>query len=122
VLLAEDNVVNQRICGAMLERCGFQVSCVSNGEEAVEAAATGDYALILMDCHMPRMDGLRATRAIRLAEGAAAQTLVIGLLSSERAALEDACRRAGMNEILSKPLTMAKIETLCERHFPLVTP
>jgi len=122
VLLAEDNVVNQRICGAMLERCGFQVRCVSNGEEAVEAAATGDYELILMDCHMPRMDGLRATRAIRLAEGAAAQTLVIGLLSSERSALEDACRRAGMNDLLSKPLTMAKIETLCERHFPLVTP
>jgi CheY-like chemotaxis protein len=75
-----------------------------------------------MDAHMPKMDGLRATRAIRQAEGAAAQTLVIGLLSSERAALEDACRRAGMNEVLSKPVTMSKLETICERHFPLVTP
>lgn len=122
VLFAEDNVVNQRICGAMLERCGFDVQCVSDGEQAVAVMAEGYFDLVLMDAHMPKMDGLRATRAIREAEGEGAQSLIIGLLSSERAALEDACHRAGMNEILSKPLTMAKLETLCERHFPLVAP
>jgi len=122
VLLAEDNLVNQRICGAMLERCGFRVDVVSDGEEAVIAvqrASDQPFDMILMDAQMPKKDGLSATREIRAAEGSGARCLIVGMLSSDRSALEDACRRAGMDEVLSKPVTLAKLEALCRRHFPL---
>ena len=118
-LLAEDNVVNQRIVAAMLERCGFEVSVVADGQAALSRAKQEQFDLILMDCHMPEMDGLRATRNIRELPSEMSRALIVGMLSSDRSVVSDACLRAGMNEVLSKPITFAKLEALAQRHFSL---
>jgi len=119
-LLAEDNVVNQRIVAAMLQRCGFEVRPVANGREALEAVRAEHFDLVLMDSHMPEMDGLKAARAIRALAGEVGQIPIVGMLSNERASVSDNCLRAGMNELLSKPVTFAKLEALTRRHFPPV--
>jgi CheY-like chemotaxis protein len=72
VLLAEDNAVNQQVAVHMLERLDYVVDVVATGAEAVVAAASGRYQLILMDCQMPEMDGFAAARAIRIAEAGTA--------------------------------------------------
>jgi CheY-like chemotaxis protein len=70
VLLAEDNLVNQKIAMALLEKHGLQFHVVGNGREAVEALTAGLYDLVLMDCQMPEMDGFMGTEQIRELEAA----------------------------------------------------
>jgi len=82
LLLVEDNIVNQRVAGAVLGKLGYLYDIVSNGIAAVADVATGKYALVLMDCHMPQMDGYEATAAIRQAEKNTNQRLPIVALTA----------------------------------------
>jgi len=114
VLVAEDNMVNQRIIVKMLEALGHSVQVAANGREAVEAARAGEYDAILMDYRMPEMDGLEATRAIRQT-GACASAPIIGLSANVFESDRVACREAGMDAFLGKPLHLDDLRKCLER-------
>lgn len=114
LLLAEDNLVNQAVAVAMVESAGYHVDVVSNGREAFEALAHRPYDLVLMDCQMPELDGLSATRMIREHErqtGCQA-TPIIALTANAFASDHEQCLAAGMNDYLSKPFTLEQLQDL----------
>jgi signal transduction histidine kinase/CheY-like chemotaxis protein len=104
LLLAEDNEINTMLARTILEQAGYDVDCVVNGAEAVEAARQGGFDAILMDMQMPVMDGLEATRRIRALEGPASATPIIAMTANAMRKDHDACVAAGMNEFISKPI------------------
>jgi CheY-like chemotaxis protein/HPt (histidine-containing phosphotransfer) domain-containing protein len=110
VLLAEDNLVNQRLILAVLEKQGHRVSTVPNGAAAVRAVQQEAFDLVLMDVQMPEMNGLDATRAIRAWEQQIGSHLPIIAMSAHamKGARED-CLHAGMDEYLSKPVQMPEL-------------
>jgi CheY-like chemotaxis protein len=115
ILLAEDNNTNRLVVTRMLERMGHRVDSVCNGLEAVEAVRALPYDLVLMDMMMPEMDGLAATQAIRALPGDASRVPVIGLTANVLISDEQACRAAGMNAFLTKPVTSDRLrDTLAE--------
>ena len=103
ILLAEDNIVNQKVAMRTLERLGYGVDLAQNGKEALDAALNKPYDLILMDVHMPEMDGIDATKEIhaRLPQNERPKivALTAGILQQDR----DSCLQAGMDLFLSKP-------------------
>ena len=114
VLLAEDNVVNRRIAQAFLEKIGFSVDTVANGREAVDAAATGLYALALMDVQMPEMDGLSATEAIRRLETEAGRRRlpIVAMTANAMNGDRERCLAAGMDDYMSKPVNEEKVHQM----------
>jgi two-component system sensor histidine kinase/response regulator len=107
VLVAEDDPVNQIVVQAMLENLGCFIDIAGHGLEAVQKAATGSYDLILMDLHMPHLDGLHASAEIRAAEDA---TPIIALTANILPTTHKQCLAAGMNGYLSKPTTLEELE------------
>jgi len=103
VLLAEDTLVNQRVAVALLERQGHSVRVVPDGAAAVEAVKRQRFDLILMDVHMPVMDGLAATRAIRARSGPEASLPIVALTAAASLSENQACRDAGMDDVVAKP-------------------
>lgn len=106
VLVAEDNLVNQRVARAMLERIGCEVETVGTGREAVERADAAPFDLIFMDVQMPDLDGLQATRMLR---DRGHEVPVVGLTAHAQAQDREACLAAGMDEHLTKPVTLAAL-------------
>ena len=115
ILLAEDNIVNQKVAGRHLEKLGYQVDVAENGEQAVEAWSTGRYDLILMDCQMPSMDGFRATRRIRELESSIQRIPIVALTAHAMKGVDDECRAAGMDDYLSKPISRDDLRQCLER-------
>jgi signal transduction histidine kinase/AmiR/NasT family two-component response regulator len=117
VLVAEDNPVNQLVIDAMLLQLGHAVTLAADGRRALEALAQNAYDLVLMDCNMPEMDGLEATRQLRAgAAGAqAANVSVIALTANAMDGDRESCLAAGMNDFLAKPVTMAALRQAIER-------
>jgi PAS domain S-box-containing protein len=103
VLVVEDNATNQLVTNSILARHGITPDVAGNGLEAVEAVRHRAYDVILMDVHMPEMDGLEATRAIRAMSGPQARTPIIALTANAFARDIDICRAAGMNTHIGKP-------------------
>jgi len=114
VLLADDEPVNRLIAQTLLEDAGLRVTTVTNGEEAVEAARTTPFAVILMDLQMPRMDGIAATAAIRQLPGHA-QTPILALTANAFPQDRARCLAAGMNDFLAKPFGPAELVAMLER-------
>jgi CheY-like chemotaxis protein len=104
LLVAEDNPVNQQVVLAMLDSLGFDADLAVDGQHALDLVAVGDYAAVLMDCQMPRLDGYAATRAIRRLAGPQAGIPVIALTASALTADEQRCRDAGMDDFITTPL------------------
>lgn len=111
VLLAEDNPVNQKLACTMLRSLGYPADAVGDGEKAIAAAATGRYALILMDCQMPGTDGYAATAAIRQAENAAGRRRlpIIAVTANAMTGDRDKCLAAGMDDYIAKPIDLAEL-------------
>jgi CheY-like chemotaxis protein len=111
ILVAEDNVVNQKVACRILEKLGYRVDVAADGEAAFRAWSSGRYDLILMDCQMPIMDGYAATRKIRAREGDAAHIPIIALTAHAMKGADHECLSAGMDDYLSKPIDR---ERLCQ--------
>jgi two-component system, sensor histidine kinase and response regulator len=113
ILIVEDNPVNQELGIAMLGELGCSVTIVGNGKEAVEATNQTDYDLVLMDCQMPEMDGFEATRAIRAREEQTGKhTIIVALTAHALSGDRDLCLAAGMDDYLSKPFNMDKLNAI----------
>ena len=104
VLLAEDNIVNQRLAASLLERRGHAVTIAANGREAVDAAKARAFDVVLMDVQMPEMGGFEATGAIRALGGDASRVPIIAMTAHAMKGDRERCLAAGMNEYLTKPL------------------
>jgi CheY-like chemotaxis protein len=118
VLVAEDHPVNQRVLAALLERLGQRARFVANGSEALQATAEQRFDLVLMDLHMPVMDGVAATQAIRARGDEAARSLKIVALSADAfAETRERCLRSGMDDFLSKPVDLTELNNLLARLF-----
>src|SRR5690606_9875336 len=102
VLLAEDNPVNQQVGQAMLQKLGLTVGFADNGEEALRLATTETFDLILMDCHMPVMDGYEASAAIR-ALNPTPRVPIVALTANVMEGNRERCLAAGMDDFLAKP-------------------
>ncbi len=96
----------------MLENLKCRVDLVSNGADAVESAAKGGYDLILMDCHMPEMDGYQATEEIRRREAGGSRIPIVALTASVMKENQERCISSGMDGFLSKPLCPEELERL----------
>ena len=115
LLIAEDNVVNQRVASRMLEKMGYFVDVVGNGQQAVAAWARGGYDAILMDCQMPEMDGYAATREIRRQESDGAHIPIIALTAHAIKGADDECFAAGMDHYVTKPIDRDALRECLER-------
>jgi CheY-like chemotaxis protein len=104
LLLAEDNLINQKVAVAMLSSAGYRVDTVLNGAEAVKAVANEPYDAVLMDCEMPELDGYDATVAIRNLKGPTRFTPVIGVTAWAREEDRKRCLAMGMDAYIAKPL------------------
>jgi CheY-like chemotaxis protein len=119
ILLAEDNIVNQKVATRLLEKLDYRVDVVGDGRAAVTAWQKGAYDLILMDCQMPELDGYEATREIRRLENGAAHIPIVALTAHAMKGAELECLAAGMDDYLSKPIDKNKLEECLERHIKL---
>ena len=116
ILLAEDNIVNQRVLIAMLVRGGHVVETVENGAEAVIAVEAGQFDVVLMDINMPEMDGVTATRAIRALPGEVSQIPIIAVTANALRGDRDKFIAAGMDDYVSKPVSAEVLSSALDRN------
>ena len=117
VLLAEDNIINQKIAVKILEKQGWQVSVANNGKEAVEIFAKSEFDLILMDVQMPEMDGLEATMKIRKREqGSGKHIPIIALTAHAFEEDKKRCLATGMDRYATKPIKIQELFAVMEEN------
>ncbi|HNU89257.1 MAG TPA: response regulator [Ferruginibacter sp.] len=107
ILVAEDNLVNQKLTLKILSKLGFEAALAENGSVAVEMANQQPYDIILMDVQMPEIDGLEATRIIR--QGMEVQPTIIAMTANAMKEDRDECLKAGMDDFLSKPVKLEEL-------------
>ncbi|MGF1548628.1 MAG: response regulator [Thiotrichales bacterium] len=119
VLLAEDNLVNQEVAKAMLANLGLSVEVANNGVEVLELVASQAFDVLLMDCHMPVMDGYQATALLRQKESEGSRRLaVVALTANAMEGDRDQCLASGMDDYLAKPYTRSQLEEALRRWLP----
>jgi PAS domain S-box-containing protein len=126
ILMAEDNRINVLLATKLLTNMGHRVDTVGDGKEALEALARAPYDLVLMDVHMPEMDGLEATRRIRRAEGStrskrgrpAFRIPIVALTANAMEGDRQICLDAGMDDFLTKPLDLEALRAILKRYTP----
>jgi two-component system, sensor histidine kinase and response regulator len=115
ILLAEDNIVNQKVACRILEKLGYRVDVAADGQAAFEAWQSGRYHVILMDCQMPVMDGYETTRKIREHEVGGKHVPIIALTAHAMKGADNECHAAGMDDYLSKPIDKEKLQEALNR-------
>lgn len=122
ILLAEDNEINRRLAIAQFKKLGFIADTVVNGREAVNAVATGNYAVVLMDCQMPEMDGFAATRAIRKDETSSGTHIpIIAMTANAMEGDRATCIARGMDDYIAKPVDIQVLQEVLTRWLPSET-
>ncbi len=115
ILVAEDNLVNQKVISNQIAKLGYRVDIVDNGAEAVEIVQFNDYSLILMDCEMPVLDGIGATEKIRKLEPPEKRVPIIAVTAHALEGDRDRCLKAGMDDYLTKPTKQVELEKAINR-------
>ncbi|MEM7407682.1 MAG: ATP-binding protein [Pseudomonadota bacterium] len=110
ILMADDNETNLKVTGLMLRRLGYTFGCVSDGAEALTRLAEESFDLVLMDCHMPNMDGFKATQTIRTSEAPFADIPIIALSASVLEEDRRRCAEVGMSGFLPKPTVLTQLD------------
>jgi CheY-like chemotaxis protein len=113
ILMAEDNAINQRVGKLILQRAGFVIDVVADGQEALEAHQATPYDLILMDCQMPIMDGFEASRQIRKLTHP--QPVIIAVTANALVGERERCLNAGMDDYLSKPFQAEQLVAVVKK-------
>jgi signal transduction histidine kinase/CheY-like chemotaxis protein len=117
ILLAEDNLVNQKVAMGMLGKMGHRITLATNGLEALEQWRQNDFDLILMDVQMPEMNGLQATMQIRREEAIGVHVPIVAMTASAMSEERDRCLAAGMDDFISKPVSYKVIEQMITARF-----
>ena len=110
ILVAEDNLVNQKLVKRMLEKLGYHIQLVENGLEAIDCLKAQPYDLVFMDIQMPKMNGLEATHQIRDTFPPEKQPLIIAMTANAMQGDREMCLRAGMNDYISKPFRQKELK------------
>jgi PAS domain S-box-containing protein len=120
ILVVEDNLINQQVALGILQIQGYSVTVANNGKEALDCLANGSFDLVLMDCHMPEMDGFEATAEMRRREQAAGtkRLPIIALTANAMAQDREECLNAGMDDHLAKPFSMQTMQEMLDRWMP----
>ena len=120
VLLVEDNSINQLLAMRQIAKLGYTAKAVINGRDALEALAASSYDLVLMDCHMPVMDGYEATAEIRKRELESRRHVpIVAMTANARDEDRDRCITGGMDDFLSKPVILSDLQRIFEKWLPL---
>ncbi len=114
IMMAEDNPINQRVGKLILQRAGFDIDLVGDGNEALEAHRANPYDVILMDCQMPMMDGFEASRQIRSLKGQR-QPVIIAVTANALVGERERCMNAGMDDYLSKPFQAEQLVAVVKK-------
>jgi signal transduction histidine kinase/HPt (histidine-containing phosphotransfer) domain-containing protein len=117
ILIADDNVVNQRVAAHEVRQLGYSADTVADGCEVLEALSRIPYAVILMDCHMPQLDGYETTRRIRAAGGH--QPYIIAITANAMQGDKEVCLAAGMDNYVSKPVRTAELKAALRKAHPV---
>ena len=117
ILVVEDNALNQLVAEGIVSRLGFEVHTVSNGADALDAVDSNEYSAVLMDCHMPVMDGFASTRLIRQRE-IGRRTPIIAMTAGALSEDRKRCLEAGMDDYVSKPVDLDALEKALSRWVP----
>ena len=118
VLIAEDNIVNQKVAVNQVQKLGCHADVVGNGHEALDALEAGGYDLVLMDCQMPELDGYAATARIREREGDARHTMIVAMTAHAIEGDREKCLASGMDDYLSKPLRFEDLRAVITKYQP----
>ena len=122
LLVVEDNPVSQKVAARNLEKLGYRVDVAANGVEALDAVDRQSYAVVLMDCQMPEMDGYTATEEIRRGEAGGLRLPIIALTAGAMGEDRERALAAGMDDYLSKPLKVEDLEAAVQRWAPIHDP
>ena len=114
ILVVDDNPINRKVLALQLEKLGHNVTVAENGQQAVHTVHNEEFDLVLMDCQMPEMDGLEATRQIRKSQGN--QPVIVALTAYTEESRRQACQDAGMDAFLTKPVEAGKLKSLVESY------
>ncbi|HEX8060585.1 MAG TPA: response regulator, partial [Cyclobacteriaceae bacterium] len=114
ILIAEDNLINQKLTERVLSKLGYESKIVSNGKEVLEEVDRNKYDLIFMDIQMPEMDGLETTRTIRSSGGN--QPVIVAITANAMQGDREKCLEAGMNDYLSKPIKLELLVATLEKY------
>lgn len=119
ILVVEDNLVNQKVISAMLEKLNHSVDIVANGQQALEKVNEHRYDIVFMDCQMPVMDGYAATREIRkLEEASGTRTPVVAMTANVLSEDQGMCFSAGMDDFMAKPILLDGLKDIIQKWCP----